>query len=146
MWKDVQKGNFARHRKVHTDSNSVFTCQICAKTFSRTDNLHAHVTKCHEENLELYKCVVTIITMFPSNVSSIGLPEKMQSRNGCTYLTFLFCVFLNVSSNCLHEHMHSYIGCIISLFSTVRFQMCPQIACTRGCKVTLIALFFTVCY
>ena len=54
--KMFKKGNFARHRKVHADSNSVLTCQICAKTFSRTDNLHAHVTKCHEENLELYKC------------------------------------------------------------------------------------------
>ena len=54
--KMFKKGNFARHSKVHADSNSVFTCQICAKTFSRTDNLHAHVTKCHEENLDLYKC------------------------------------------------------------------------------------------
>ena len=34
--KMFKKGNFARHRKVHADSNSVLTCQICAKTFSRT--------------------------------------------------------------------------------------------------------------
>ena len=53
--KMFKKGNFARHHKVHADS-SVFRCQICAKTFSRTDNLHAHVNKCHEENLELFKC------------------------------------------------------------------------------------------
>ena len=49
--KMFKKGNFARHRKVHADSNSVLTCQICAKTFSRMDNLHAHATKCPEENL-----------------------------------------------------------------------------------------------
>ena len=111
-----------------------------------TDRLYCRVLPTSTVTTCSFNPVVTIITMFPSNVSSIGLPEKMQSRNGCTYLTFLYCVFLNVSSNCLYEHMHSYIGCIISLFSTVRFQMCPQIACTRGCKVTLIALFFTVCY
>ena len=35
-------------------------------------------------------------------------------------------------------------GCKVTLvtfvwfFSTVRFQMCPQIACIRGCKVTLV--------
>ena len=54
--KMFKKGNFARHRKVHADSDSVSRCHICAKTFSRTDNMHAHVKKCHEENLELYKC------------------------------------------------------------------------------------------
>ena len=35
------------------------------------------------------------------------------------------------------------------LFSTVRFQMCPQSACIRRCKVTLVAfiwLFSTVCF
>ena len=56
--KMFKKGNFARHCKVHKDSNSVLVCQICAKTFSRMDNMHAHVNRCHEENLELelYKC------------------------------------------------------------------------------------------
>ena len=54
--KMFKKGNFARHRKVNADCDSVSRCQICAKTFSRTDNMHAHVNKCHEENLELYKC------------------------------------------------------------------------------------------
>ena len=53
--KMFKKENFARHHKVHADS-SEFRCEICAKTFSRTDNLHAHVNKCHEENLELFKC------------------------------------------------------------------------------------------
>ena len=37
--KMFKKGNFARHRKVHADSDSVSRCQICAKTFSRTDNM-----------------------------------------------------------------------------------------------------------
>ena len=35
--KIFKKGNFARHLKVHTDTG--FTCQICAKTFNRKDNL-----------------------------------------------------------------------------------------------------------
>ena len=42
------------------------------------------------------------------------------------------------------EQMHSYN--LFDFFS-VRFQMCPQDACIRGCKVTLIAfvsVFFTV--
>ena len=36
---------------------------------------------------------------------------------------------------------------IVSLFSTVFFHMCPQIACLKGCKITLITfvlLFSTV--
>ena len=48
-------------------------------------------------------------------------------------------------SNRLHKRMHSHKdtrGCIVTLvafvwlFSTVCFQMFPQIACTRGCIVT----------
>ena len=35
----------------------------------------------------------------------------------------------------------SHIGCICSNFSTVRFQMCPQIACPNICKVTSVAFF-----
>ena len=38
---------------------------------------------------------------------------------------------------------------LISIFSTVHFQMCPQIACLRRRKVTLVAfvrLFSTVCF
>ena len=39
-------------------------------------------------------------------------------------------------------------GCIVALvafvwfFSTVHFQMCPQIACPRGCKITLLAFIW----
>ena len=51
-----KKGHFARHLKIHTGSKSVFTCQICAKTFDRKDNLHTHISKCHEENLDQYNC------------------------------------------------------------------------------------------
>ena len=55
-----KKGNFARHRKVHMDENTVFTCQICAKTFNRMDNLQTHVNKRHYEPLpsEQHKCDV----------------------------------------------------------------------------------------
>ena len=54
----LKKGNFARHSKVHMDKDTMFTCQICAKTFNRKDNLHTHVIKCHDEPLpsEQYKC------------------------------------------------------------------------------------------
>ena len=47
-------------------------------------------------------------------------------------LTFLHRVLSNVSSNCLPEKSHSHIGCIFLLFSTMRVQMSPQTACTRG--------------
>ena len=30
----LKKGNFARHRKVHMDKDTMFTCQICANTFN----------------------------------------------------------------------------------------------------------------
>ena len=38
----------------------------------------------------------------------------MQSHTGYICLTFLHCVFSNVSSNRLHEMMHNHIGCICS--------------------------------
>ena len=45
----------------------------------------------------------------------------------------------------------SYVSLVefVCLFSTVRFQMFPQIACLRRCIVTLVAfvwLFSTVCF
>ena len=45
--------------------------------------------------------------------------------------------------------MQNHIGCIFFTFSTVSFQMCPQMACLRRCIVTLVAfiwLFSTVCF
>ena len=75
------------------------------------------------------------------------LPEQMQSHIGCILLTFLHCAFSNVSSKSLDLKRQSHIGCICSNFSTVRFQMCPQIACPNICKVTSVAFFYfsTLC-
>ena len=54
--KMFKKGYIARHLKIHTDNNSMFTCHMCAKTFHRKDSLREHINRCHEENLVLYKC------------------------------------------------------------------------------------------
>ena len=62
---------------------------------------------------------------------------------------FLHCRFSNVSTKCLYKRMYSYIGCIFCPFSTVCFQMFPQIVCQRGCVVSLVAyvrLFSTLYY
>ena len=59
---------------------------------------------------------------------SFKCPHKMPAWDGCS--TFAFRTF-------------------VWLFSTVCFQMCPQIACQWGCKVALVAfvcLFSTVCF
>ena len=58
------------------------------------------------------------------------------------FFTSPHCVFSNVFQNCLHTRIHSLIGCIlfVLLFSSVCFHMSPEMACTRRCKVTLIAL------
>ena len=57
-----------------------------------------------------------------SNVSSNGLPQRMHSRTGCIYLTFLQCVFSNVSSKRLPEWMHNHIGCICLSFLHCEFS------------------------
>ena len=57
------------------------------------------------------------------------------------FLAFLHCMFSDVSSNSLQEKRHSRIGCICVTFSTVCFQMSPQIACERRGIVTLVACF-----
>ena len=91
-------------------------------------------------------CSVFLHYVF-SNVSSKRLYKRMHI--GCIGLSFLQCAFSNVSSNRLPVRMHSHIGYIFLLFSTVRFKMCPQIACLRHGKVTLVAfvrLFSTVCF
>ena len=95
-----------------------------------------------------------------SNVSSNGPPQTMPSHTGCICMVFLHCAFSNLSSNCDAKshwlHLFDFLPhfvfsnvcprrCIITLvgfvrlFSTVHFQMCPQIACLRRCKVTLVA-------
>ena len=61
------------------------------------------------------KCTIKLVTFvltFPycafSNVSSIGLYERMHSHIGCIYVMFLHCVFSNVSSNILRVKFQSY--------------------------------------
>ena len=39
----------------------------------------------------------------------------------------------------MHHSLHSHTGCVFLFSSTVSFQVIPQIACPRGCKVTLFA-------
>ena len=46
------------------------------------------------------------------NVSSNGLPERMNNHIGYICLVFLHCAFLNMSSNGLLKRMHSRTGCI----------------------------------
>jgi len=38
-------------------------------------------------------------------------------------------------------YTYSHIGCTCFVFSIICFQMCPQMACVRLCKVTFAALF-----
>ena len=64
-----------------------------------------------------------------SYVSSNCLPEQMQSHNGCIFFTFLYCSLSNVSSKSLDLNRQSDLAGICLIFSTVRFLMCPKIAC-----------------
>ena len=95
----------------------------------------------------MYHFSLTFLHIVFSNVSSYYLPERMHSYTGCICLPFLRCVFSNVSSKRLHERMQSHIVAFVWLFSTVRFQMCLQIAFPRGCIRILVGfvwLFSTV--
>ena len=51
-----------------------------------------------------------------SNVSSNGLPERMHIRIGCICLSSLHCVFSNDPSKSLYETMQSHTGCICLVF------------------------------
>ena len=51
-----------------------------------------------------------------SNVSSNCLHQRMQSYIGCISFTFLHCGFLNVSSNYQPERRFSHINCICLAF------------------------------
>ena len=122
----------------------------------------------NSSSIEHIACICTpFIQCELSNVSSKGLREKMQSHIvcickafhqcefsyapskqlpkqkhnhiGCICVIFLLSEFSNVASNCLVEKIHSHIGCICFTFSTVCFQMCPQMTCMRRSKVTLDA-------
>ena len=83
-------------------------------------------------------CLSYLLCVF-SNVSSTHKDQSRYIHTGWIGLTFLHCVFSNVSTNGLPDRLHGYTGNICLTFSTVYFQMCPQIACPRGCKVTLVA-------
>ena len=67
----------------------------------------------------------------------------------CICLTFLDCAFSNVSSNGLPEMMHSHIAFICFTYSTVRFQVFPQIdyperdSSIRAGIVTFVCIYFT---
>ena len=84
-------------------------------------------------------CLTFLHCVF-SNAFSKCLLEMMHNHIGCICLTFLHCVFSNVFSKCLRERMQSHTDCIFLLFSIVCFQVFPQIACLRGCMLTLGAL------
>ena len=93
-----------------------------------------------------YVCLAFLHCAF-SNVSSNGLQQKMHSHIGCICLTFLHCALSQVSSTCIITLVAfdfsplCVFRCILKvkwpasevtlvtfvwLFSTVRFQMCPQ--------------------
>ena len=57
-------------------------------------------------------CLTYLHCVFANVSSYVG----MQSHNGCNYLTSLFCAFSNVSSNCLPENRHIHLA-----FSSVCF-------------------------
>ena len=94
-----KKGHIARHQKVHTDS--VVTCQICAKTFSRTDNLKTHVIKCHEENLEQHKCDICEKTFADRQY----LKEHMNMHTGAPRKQCKYCEKDFTDRSNLHRHV-----------------------------------------
>ena len=90
---------------------------------------------------------LTFLHCVSSNVSSNCLPQKMHNHTGYICLTFLHCAFSNVSSICLHFRRFIITqAAFVWLFSTVRFQMCPQNVRPRGCIITQVAFvwFFPV--
>ena len=71
---------------------------------------------------------------------SYSFPDVWKSHC-CTCLTFLHCAFSSGSLDCLHQKSIATLAAFVLLFSTVGFQMFPQIACMRGCIVTWLHLF-----
>ena len=63
----------------------------------------------------------------------------MQSRIGCTCLTFLHCAFSNDPSNSVPEKRYSRIGCICLNFLHCAFYMLPQMIFIRGRIVAYVA-------
>ena len=100
--KVFKKGNFARHLKVHADS--VITCQICAKTFSRTDSLQTHVIKCHEENLEQHKCDICEKTF----ANRQYLKQHMDMHTGAPRKQCKYCEKDFTDQSNLHRHLRKW--------------------------------------
>ena len=86
------------------------------------------------------------------------LMSMVQIHYGYLFDFSLLCVFKrSLKKSALDDaKSHTFLGgCIVTLvafvwlFSTVRSQMSPQIACSRECRNTLVAfvwLFSTVCF
>ena len=124
---------------------STFLHCVFSNVFSNClpERMHNHIG---------YICLTFLHCAF-SNVSLNCLPEWRHNHIGCIFLTFLHCVFSNVSSNDLLEKRRNCIGlqmaclrkgivtlvALVSFFSTVVFQMYPQIAWVRGCIITMVA-------
>ena len=75
----------------------------------------------------------------------------MQSHTDCICLVLFHCAFSSVFSNCQFEKKQNCIALVVVvwLFSSVCFQMRPQMACPRRCIVTLatfVWLFPTVSF
>ena len=71
------------------------------------------------------------------NVSSNYVHKRMQNHTGNICWIFLHCVLSNVSSKHLDQSMHSHTGCIC-----LTFQMFPQI--TRS-RILLLFDFSSMC-
>ena len=74
----------------------------------------------HQHQQILIQCISNALTFLHcvfSNVSSNYLPEMMHNHIGCIYLTFSHSIVSNVSSNHLSERKKSHIGCTcVTLF------------------------------
>ena len=65
---------------------------------------------------------LTFLDCVFSNVSSNFLPEKRHSHIGCICLALLHCAFSNVSSNYLLVRMHNHTGYICLSFPHCAFS------------------------
>ena len=96
-------------------------------------NIYLHPAPFHNLDWE----GVFVLQMSPQNTS----PKRGKVTLAALF-TFPFCAFSNASSYCQPQKRHSHIGCTCWLFSTVRFQMPPQMACLRRGIITLVALIW----
>ena len=67
---------------------------------------------------------VTFLHCVFSNVSANRLPQKRHSRIGCICLAFDHCVFSSVFLKHLAQSRHSHIGCIYLTFLHCGFVKC----------------------